>query len=89
MEEYIIILDIIKQVIKGLNLSETFNLAIQNSNNSINISKIKDITYGICRYYYRLNAIINQLVKNNNYDDSDDNNNDTDYDRLLSQPSPS
>ena len=27
--------------------------------------------------------------KNNNYDDSDDNNNDTDYDRLLSQPSPS
>jgi 16S rRNA (cytosine967-C5)-methyltransferase len=67
MNEYLVIIDIIKKVLLGANLSDTFNNSIAN-NNLINISKVKDISYGVFRYYYQLLAIINQLVKKKNHD---------------------
>ena len=68
MTEYKIIINILTDVINGKNLATQFNHTMlmhnnqinnDNSPNLLNISKIKDVTYGIIRYYFKLNKIIN------------------------------
>ncbi len=56
-----IIFKILSEVVSGKNLNESFNKNI--NVNNINVSKIKDLTYGGMRYYYILNSIINKLIK--------------------------
>src|SRR6185437_3022487 len=60
--ELSISLKILSEVKSGKNLNEVFNQNINNTN--LNVSKIKDITYGVMRYYFILNAILNDLAKN-------------------------
>ncbi|HLX54567.1 MAG TPA: 16S rRNA (cytosine(967)-C(5))-methyltransferase RsmB, partial [Aquella sp.] len=57
-----VVLKILSEVISGKNLNEVFNQNINNAN--LNIGKIKDITYGVMRYYFILNSILNDLAKN-------------------------
>ncbi|MCC2644375.1 MAG: hypothetical protein K0R94_153 [Burkholderiales bacterium] len=59
--ELIIIFKIISEVISGKNLAEVFNQYIVNQN--INISRVKDVTYGVMRNYFILNAILKSLIK--------------------------
>jgi 16S rRNA (cytosine967-C5)-methyltransferase len=69
MQDYFIVIDILKEVMHGANLGENFNLLTKDIQDG-NIGKVKDISYGVCRYYYQLKAIINQLVKKPNNDDT-------------------
>lgn len=66
MKEYLIILDIVTEVLNGKNLTDCFNTKIAEIDN-INISKIKDISYGTIRNYYQLNLISHKLVKNKHH----------------------
>lgn len=59
MQEYKIIIKILLEVLSGKNLTESFNGAIDEK---INISKIKDIAYGVLRNFYFLEAIFLKLV---------------------------
>lgn len=59
MNEYIVILDIVFEVLNGKNLNKIFNSKI---NKDLNISRVKDICYGIFRNYYILKNIIDKLV---------------------------
>lgn len=72
MYEYQIIITILNIVFNGGNLGKTFNENILSGLNSrsvdhddsvdTNISKIKDISYGVLRYYYTIAAILDRLV---------------------------
>ncbi|MCC2626148.1 MAG: hypothetical protein K0R14_2021 [Burkholderiales bacterium] len=57
-----LILKILSEVISGKNLNESFNKNINVEN--INVSRVKDVTYGVMRYFFILNYIINKLIKN-------------------------
>jgi len=61
MKQYLLIIDIIDEVLLGKSLGKVFKNKIQNVND-LNIGKIKDISYGVIRYYEQLNIIFNQLV---------------------------
>lgn len=63
MEDYIIILNIIEEVFIGKNLSEIFAKYINETKNSLNIGKIKDISYGLLRYYNKIDNILKILIK--------------------------
>ena len=72
MIDYKIILNILVQVIAGKNLTEQFNLNLKNYHNDVisncnsydyNIGKIKDISYGVIRYYYEIKLILDYLIK--------------------------
>lgn len=59
--EYDIIYNILLDVISGKNLNESFNKNIKES--EANISKIKDISYGVMRNYFILKSILENLAK--------------------------
>lgn len=61
IDEYSISIQIIVDVIAGKSLNDAFNNSIINDE-SINISKIKDITSGVIRYYKSLVILLNRLV---------------------------
>lgn len=63
MPEYKIILEIVEEVFNGKNLNEVFAKYTSELKPSINIGKIKDISYGMLRYYNKINTILNYLVK--------------------------
>lgn len=56
-----VILKILLEVMSGKNLNEVFNQNIANPN--INISRVKDVTYGVMRYYFILDTILSSLIK--------------------------
>ncbi len=62
MTDYFIIVNIILDALNGKNLNNSFNLHIKQSKNVANIAKIKDISYGLLRNYYIVNAILNHLI---------------------------
>jgi 16S rRNA (cytosine967-C5)-methyltransferase len=59
MNDYVQIVTIISETINGNNLRENFNKNIQQISN---ISKVKDITYGVIRNYYSLKLILDKLI---------------------------
>lgn len=61
MQDYEIIIDILLAVLSGRNLNEVFNESITGVD-GINVSKIKDISYGVLRNFYFLNGVIDRLV---------------------------
>ena len=61
MQDYLIILQIITNVLDGKNLTEVFNATTINK--ELNHSKIKDICYGVFRHYYKINYYLKQFVK--------------------------
>lgn len=61
MTEYLVIINIIVEVLLGKNLTETFNQHIIPMQQG-NVSKIKDICYGIIRNYYQLKSILFHIV---------------------------
>lgn len=63
MLEYQIIFQILTETISGQNLKNAFEKYTTTAD-KLNIAKIKDISYGVCRYYFRINAILNKLCKN-------------------------
>lgn len=63
MENYYAIIEVIYQVLNGKNLSSEFN---NNIDKSLNVAKIKDITFGVFRYYNELSLIYNVLVPKSN-----------------------
>lgn len=66
MKDYLISLNIIVDVLNGRNLTNSFNYKIgYPTSDDINVSKIKDITYGSIRNYYRIQQFIQELVKIN------------------------
>lgn len=67
MNDYLIILEILSEVLKGKNLNESF--ADNITEDLTNISKIKDISYGVIRNYYLLKIIVQDLVKNKPYNE--------------------
>ncbi|MBY0379263.1 MAG: 16S rRNA (cytosine(967)-C(5))-methyltransferase RsmB [Burkholderiales bacterium] len=66
MNDYIIIINIISNVLNGNSLNIVFNNKIR-QNNNCNISKVKDISYGVIRYYDQLSIIIKYLIKINKF----------------------
>lgn len=62
MNEYLIIIETLTNVLHGRNLSETFAININAVTQTMNISKIKDICYGLLRNYYIEKNIIDYLV---------------------------
>lgn len=62
MYEYQIIIDVLSAVFNGENLGKSFNDNVANLDKKINISKIKDISYGVLRNYYVIESILNKLV---------------------------
>lgn len=66
MNDYKLIIEILKKVISGANLNEVVN----EHKNEINYPKIKSITYNLIRYYYSIEYFTNKLLtkKNPNLD---------------------
>ena len=62
MHDYQIIIEILSQVLAGRNLNEAFTNGIAKADAQINIGKVKDVSYGVLRYYYSIDAILNKLV---------------------------
>ena len=62
MLDYQIIINILLEVLNGKNLTQSFTKYISNTNQTINIAKIKDISYGVLRNYNILTAILCSLV---------------------------
>lgn len=62
MGEYQIIIAILSAVFNGENLGKAFNEHILSIDTNINISKIKDVSYGVLRHYYSITAILEKLV---------------------------
>lgn len=63
MSDYLLTINILTQVFNGKNLNEAFTLETATTGNEINISKIKDLSFGVLRNYYILKTILNALVK--------------------------
>lgn len=61
MDEYLIIIKILEQVLDGKNLGELYNKEIIKDN--LNTGKVKDLSFGVVRYYFRLNLILDQLAQ--------------------------
>ena len=61
MNDYLTIVEIITEVLNGRNLNESF---ASNIIDAKNISKIKDICYGVIRNYYIIKTIIEEMAKN-------------------------
>lgn len=66
MNDYKLIIEILKKVISGANLNEVVN----EYKNEVNYPKIKSITYNLIRYYYSIEYFTNKLLtkKNPNLD---------------------
>jgi 16S rRNA (cytosine967-C5)-methyltransferase len=64
MNEYLIVIDILLDVLSGKNLTESFTKYTSLNQEQINIGKIKDLSSGVIRYYSRFIIILNFLVKN-------------------------
>src|SRR5579862_3616290 len=63
MNEYILILNIINEVIEGRNLTISFNNNLQPlGEEKLNIGRIKDVSYGVIRNYYALKIILSKLI---------------------------
>lgn len=62
INDYEIVLKILLKVLSGKNLNEIFNQNI--TNQQVNISKVKNLCYGVMRQYFILNWILNSLAKN-------------------------
>lgn len=63
MNEYILILNIINEVIEGKNLTVSFNNNLQSSGEEkLNIGRIKDVSYGVIRKYYSLKIVLSKLI---------------------------
>jgi 16S rRNA (cytosine967-C5)-methyltransferase len=62
MDEYLVIYKILLSVFSGKNLGEEFNKNIK-ENKELNISKIKDTSSGVLRYYFILDKILGKLYK--------------------------
>ena len=61
MLDYLIIVEILSDVLNGQNLTESFNQHIITAE-KINVGRIKDISYGVLRNYNILKCIIDKLV---------------------------
>jgi 16S rRNA (cytosine967-C5)-methyltransferase len=62
MNDYLTVLEILNEVFEGRNLNESFASNISSDRN--NVSKIKDVCYGLIRNYYIIKIIIEDMVKN-------------------------
>lgn len=60
MNDYLTILEIITDVLGGRKLNESFTANISQTNN---ISKIKDVCYGLIRNYFIIKIIVANMVK--------------------------
>ena len=60
MNDYLAIIQILSQVLSGKNLNEAFANNITAEINNVN--KIKDITYGVIRNYYKIKTVLNEFL---------------------------
>lgn len=64
MNTYIVIREILEQIYSGRNLNDT----LSDYNEEKEISRIKNIVYGVLRYSFAIDFIINQLTRKVDYD---------------------
>lgn len=69
LTEYKIASEILLEVLSGKNLSDVFNryidkqVSLSSNGVSLNIAKVKDISYGVLRHHFELTAILNKLCQ--------------------------